>query len=135
MLVTCGRSTRRRPTEGRLVEPPPTPTWPLGSIMPDLSACLRMPWPRARDARPGAWFLRARADGGSYPMEREELDRLCGPALECEVGQDLAEDARKLEPVPRKSAGEGNALVRRVTIDDEVKVRGIGVHACGDRHD
>lgn len=59
---------------------------------------------------------------GRQAAHGEKVDRQVAGALRGEVGEGLADDAGELEAVAREAAGDDNAVVVRVAIEDEVAV-------------
>src|SRR5205823_4268878 len=69
---------------------------------------------------------RGLGDGRRQARRREERDVVPRAAVEREIGEDLADHAAELEPVPREAGGDEHRRGARRAIDDEVLVRRIG---------
>src|SRR5262249_6278191 len=61
--------------------------------------------------------------------QSKHVDRVPGLAIAGQIREDLADDRRKLEAVPRARAGDHDVRMAGVPIDDEVSIRRVRVHA------
>src|SRR2546428_6749914 len=104
----------------------------------------RAPPARASDQRTGCSssslsFFEAMCGAFSSPalkrevraqsFRREKTDGMLGLAVEHQVGEDLADHARELEPVPGARRGHHDVRVLQEMVDDEVRVHRVRVHA------
>jgi len=76
-----------------------------GIIVIDCVQCVAMLWRSNRESREG-----------------EQRDVVARPAVEREIGEDLADDAAELEPVAGKAGGDADIPQAGRAIDDEVLV-------------
>ncbi len=80
---------------------------------------------RAREAaRPASPHRRRdpRSAVEHKPLYREQIDRQRRPAVEREIGDGFADDGTELVAVTGEAAGDDDAAVRWVVVDDEVLV-------------